>query len=855
MKNFIKNIFFGIACCVNILEINAFTWHLSSINAENVLQGYGTARINRSVDGNIMQVGGVKFENGVGTHAESIIVLELDGNSELIWGKAGVDDEMRTGTGSVKFKIINADDGTTLWESSSMTSGMTAEDFKVKLNNMKKIYLIVTDDGNGIACDHADWLDVKIQYNGNPPQSVPCNMNVDTEQVQWRFLGVPGGKLRQTGMGKTPVGDVEALITFPQRDETSFLMSPNLKIMQGDGSYNLELIFRNLRIDRVSNNVTQYVYCLEDPVYHIAVNLIVTAYRAEDVFTSQIEVANNGDTEIVVFDRDGAFVALPAEPTYITSFNGNAANEFTGITEDKASRGIVRHQVAGTDRTAVPDYPGVFLSFGAPSREDTGTVFAAAIAWSGSWQYQVTRLPDERIFFSGGALEDPIKLYPEQNYISPLIVMTWSNNGKGQASRNLHRYMRNYGIPDGYKERPVVFNSWTGVSFDFDEAKILRMMDGAAALGAEIFVLDDGWFGNEYPRNNDSAGLGDWQVNTKKLPGGIENLIKEAHRRGLKFGLWVEPEMVNPASNLYKTHPEWVMRVPGRKTFSVRNQYLLDLSRPEVEEFVFQAVSNILSANPGIDYIKWDHNGCGMNPGAAHLGDNQGALSDKHNQAYYRIMYRLRKAYPHVMFQLCASGGCRIDFGAMKYHEEFWASDETNGILRIPIQWGISHFMPANTMASHIIMYGDGDFKLRADVAMTGRLGIELNPELLTESDIKHIKQGVAAYKELRPLLHAADLYRGRSPFDSRITEYTFVAPDKKEAVFFVFKRDAGAISEIIKMKGLNPNLNYSLTEINPDETPRFVPAILSGRELMETGMMFEFPDKESSAVVKLMAQ
>ncbi len=836
--------------CASIAEINADIWHLSSINAETVLQGYGTVQINRSVDKNSMQVGGVVFENGVGTHADSIIVLDLDGNAEFVWGKVGVDDEVKAGRGSVKFKIINADDETLLWESSSMTSGMNAEAFKVKLNNIKKLYLIVTDDGDGIACDHADWLDVKIQYNGNPPQSVSCNMNVETKHVQWRFFGVPGSKLRQTGMGKASNGDIEALITFPHRDETSFLMSPNLKIMQGDGSYNLELIFEGAKIDRLSDNVTQYVYRLEDPVYHITVNLIVTAYREEDVFTSQIQIVNNGDTGIVVLDRDSAFVALPAEPVYITSFNGNGANEFTGITEDKMPRGIVRHQVAGTDRTAVPDYPGVFLSFGIPAQEDKGMVFAAAIAWSGSWQYQITRLPDERIFFSGGVLEDPIKLYPGQTYISPEVVMTWSDNGKGQATRNFHRYMRHYGIPNGYAERPVVFNSWQGVLFDFDEEKILRMMDGAAAVGAEIFVLDDGWFGNEYPRNSDSAGLGDWQVNTKKLPGGIENLIREAHQRGLKFGLWVEPEMVNPASNLYKAHPEWVMMIPGRKTFSGRNQYLLDLSRAEVEEFVFQAVSNILRSNPGIDYIKWDHNGYGMNPGAAHLGDNQGALSDKHNQAYYRIMDRLRKTYPHVMFQLCASGGCRIDFGAMKYHEEFWASDETNGILRIPIQWGISHFMPANTMASHINMYGDGDFKLRADVAMTGRLGIELNPELLDENDIKSIKQGVVAYKELRPLLHSADLYRGRSPFDSKITEYTFVSPDKTGAVFFVFKSNVGAVSEIIKMKGLNSDFNYSLTEINADEKPRFEPTVLSGRELMEKGIKFEFPDKESSVVV-----
>ena len=834
--------------------LGAGVWSLSEVEPERISQGWAAPCIDLSVDGRPLAVGGVSYKRGIGTHADSLIVVDLHGDAKRVFGAVGVDDEVPQGVGSVVFSILNSESGDVLWQSPIMKSGMAAVEFDVSAEGLAKLLLIASDANDGIGWDHADWLDVQIEYDGDAPVALDGGMNAEAKDVQLGFIGVPGGKFIQSGFVGRSNSRKPGLMTFPPRDNDAYLMPSNLKIIQSDGSHNLELVYRSYEKTALAEGVTRHTYFLEDPAYPVAVELAITAYYEDNVFESQLRVEKRGDAPIHLLERDAAFVTLPDKDTYITSFYVGPW-ELSNVSEDKVPRGILEHRIASTDRTALPDYPGVFLSFGKPVEEDSGQVFAAAIAWSGSWQYKVTRTRDDRIFFSAGATPDMIKLAPAEAYESPRVIMTWSDSGKGQASRNLHNYARKGGVMNGKVERPVILNSWEGVVFDFDEEKIIKMMDASAELGIEMFVLDDGWFGNEYPRNNDRAGLGDWQVNRAKLPGGIGKLIEEANKRGMKFGLWVEPEMVNPNSNLFNAHPDWIMQIPNRMAYQGRNQYLLDLSRPEVEEFVYTTVATILRENPGIAYIKWDHNGEGKNAGAAHLGDNQGALSDKHSQAYYRVMERLRKEFPQVLFQLCASGGARIDYGAMKYHDEFWASDETNAINRVTIQWGISHFFPSNVIGSHINRWGNGDYKLRADVAMTGRLGVELSPDILAEEDKVVIRRGIAEYKKLRPFLHAAELYRGRSPHESPITEVTFVAPDKSEAVFFIFKRKPGAVEETAVMRGLDPLAKYRLEEVNADETPRFAPGVFSGAELMEKGISFSFPDKPASAVVRLIAE
>ncbi|MDD4816618.1 MAG: alpha-galactosidase [Victivallaceae bacterium] len=679
---------------------------------------------------------------------------------------------------------------------------------------------------------------------------------VSTKNIQWSFRTVKGEKLEQSGFAigeGTATAPSDAVQAYPRY---LYSLDPSLRIIQADGSHNCMPVFDEMTTVPVRDGVVSHVFHLVDPAYPVKVRLIVTAFFESDVMTSQLEIENNGNAKITLMNRDAVCLTLAAPPeSCITTFQGGWGREMTGVCEDAIPFGVLKHQTHWMIRTTWPDWPGCFIALGGHAGEEHGRVFGAALAWPGAWQYKTGRLPwdNDRIFFSAGVQDDPSELAAGAVYRSPEVVMTGSDKGVGQASRNFHKFALGGGIYNPQAPRRVVLNSWEGVYFTFDEAKLISMMDGAAELGAEMFVLDDGWFGNgEFQRNHDRAGLGDWEVNTEKLPGGLEKLIAEAHKRGLEFGLWVEPEMVNPGSRLFTEHPDWAMAIPNRDRIAMRNQYVLDLSRPEVEEYIYNAVSSILAAHPGIHYIKWDHNCESHNLGSAALGSNQGALSELHNSAYLRIMAKLRSEFPNVTFQLCSSGGGRAEFGAMRYHEEFWGSDETNGLKRIAIQWGFSHFFPAEAIASHIGRYGDGDFKLRCDVAMTARLGVELSPDAITAESRNVVAKGIAEYKKLRKFLHSAELYRGRSPHSSEVTELTFVAGDKHEAVLFAFKRNCEARTEKIHASGLDPELKYRVSEVNADADERFSAGVFTGCELMSGGLEIKFPARFASAVAHL---
>ena len=855
-----RRLLLGAAGCSTVLA--SAQWQGGNLAAGAVEQGWGKLRYNSSVDGNPLTIAGVKYDSGLGSHAPGGFTLKLFREATRLSGGVGIDDEVGTAGNGAQVLLVGVVDGAEkeLWNSGLMRAGEPARMFDVDLAGLDQIHFKMLDNGNR-DFDHVDFVNLKIDYENRPPRPVFPAGTIVTDNICWLLRAEPGKPLTQCGFGsfKTMTESFSALLQYPVRGEAGFLLDESIRVIQGDGSHNIALVLDRMEETMSAPGIRESRFFLVDKEYPVRAVLKVTAYEKEDVITSQLELINDGDAPVEVLNRDAAFVALPhSDQAYLTSFYGEWAHEMTGIQEDRVPNGVLKHQHRGVIRTAWPDWPGCFLSLNGPAQEEAGEVFAAALAWSGSWQYKVSKIPvvfrlQSGIFFSAGAQEDPVRLAPKESYVSPEVVMTWSDHGKGQASRNFHKYMERAGLYNPDAVRRIVLNSWEGVYFDFDEEKIIAMMDGAADLGVEMFVLDDGWFANgEFARDGDTAGLGDWQINVRKLPNGLNKLIDAAEARNLEFGLWVEPEMVNPKSRLFEEHPDWAMEVPNRERLTARNQYVLDLSKPEVEEFIYRTVSGILDEYPRIHYIKWDHNCIGLNAGSATLGDNQGALSDLHTEAYYRIMRKLRHNYPAVTFQLCASGGGRADFGAVRNNEEFWASDETNGIKRIIIQWGWSHFYPSKAIASHIGRYGEGDFKLRADVSMTGRLGVELTPSAISEENRAVVRQGIAAYKKLRGVLHRAELFRGRSPHVSMETELTFVLPDKSEAVFFAFQRGNEAQRVKMKMSGLDPEAQYVVTEANPDVEPRFVPGTFSGRELMENGLEIAFPAKPASAVAHL---
>ena len=374
------------------------------------------------------------------------------------------------------------------------------------------------------------------------------------------------------------------------------------------------------------------------------------------------------------------------------------------------------------------------------------------------------------------------------------MLWTFSDHGKGQVSRNFHRWARKYGVRDGDTPRPVLLNNWEATYFNFDEEKIVSLFDGAKELGAELFLLDDGWFGNKHPRNNDSAGLGDWQANHQKLPHGLSHLADEAQKRGIRFGIWMEPEMVNPASELYEQHPDWVIKQPNREPDLSRNQLDLDLSNPQVREFAWQAIDDTLSSNPGITYMKWDANRYVTQPGSTYLSPTaQSNLLIDYNFALYDIMQRVATKHSGVTMMGCAGGGGRADFGAMRYFHSFWPSDNTDPRARILIQWGFGHFFPACAISNHVTRMGNRPLKFTLDVAMSGAMGLDLDVSKLSPEQRKQISAAVKLYKdELRPIVQQGDLYRLESPYDHPRAVMNYVSVDQS-ARFCSFIRLAKA--------------------------------------------------------------
>ena len=359
-----------------------------------------------------------------------------------------------------------------------------------------------------------------------------------------------------------------------------------------------------------------------------------------------------------------------------------------------------------------------------------------------------------------------------------------------------------------------------------------------------------------------NAGLGDWQVNREKLPNGLDYLVDAAHERGLKFGIWMEPEMVNQQSELYTNHPEWVIRQSNRYNTLYRNQLTLDLANPEVCEFVYQSVATILKSHPGISYVKWDCNRSFTNIGSSYLtAQNQTHLWKDYVDGLYGVYHRLEKEFPEVMLQVCASGGGRIDYGALKHHHEFWASDNTDALQRLFIQWGVEHIYPAQACAAHVSMCPNHQtgrtlpLKYRFDVAMSARMGLELNPADMDQDELAFVRSAVADYKKIRPVVQRGDLYRLMSPYDGNFAALMYRADDV--AVVFVYKvsHHLGQFMPTLKLKGMSEKLNYKLTEINQVDGRTHCSDVgrsMLGGTLMRKGLKIQLPQNYDSAVFLL---
>lgn len=691
---------------------------------------------------------------------------------------------------------------------------------------------------------------------------------VETEHLQLLFTVNKDGKLYQRYLGEKLVNKSDyARIDEGKREAfigagTNDLFEPAISLTHVDGNPSLELKFDRVNTRREDKNVEITSFTLKDPKYPVTVILHIAAYHQEDILKSWTEIRHEESKPITLTGFASAMLHFDASKYWLTHFHGDWAKEMRMEDEELTSGMKILDSKLGT-RANMYQAPFFLLSLNEPSGETSGEVIAGTLAWTGNFRFtfEVDEQHALRVIGGINPYASAYTLLPGKPFITPALIFTYSKQGKGQVSRSFHQWARNYGVLDGSNPRMVLLNNWEATGFDFNEQKLSTLFDHARDLGADLFLLDDGWFANKYPRNDDHAGLGDWEVNKKKLPNGIGHLVKEATDKGVKFGIWVEPEMVNPKSELYEKHPDWILKLPNRAEHYYRNQLVLDLINPKVQDFVFNTLDQLLTGAPGIAYIKWDCNRMMTNAYSPYLKNNQSALYIEYTQSLYKVLDRLRLKYPHLPIMLCSGGGGRADYGALRYFTEFWPSDNTDGLERVYIQWGYSYFFPSFTISSHVTSWGKQSLKFRTDVAMMGRMGYDIDLEKLSREEMQFSRNAVKNYKRLNGVIAGGDLYRIVSPYKENRAVLMYVSPEKTKVVLFAYTLHTrfGDRFPVVKLEGLDRQKNYKIEEINlPAGASSQITGnnqVFSGDYLMKVGLPVSSGNELTSVVLEITAE
>lgn len=619
----------------------------------------------------------------------------------------------------------------------------------------------------------------------------------------------------------------------------------------------------NMSLDLVVEQVKQYAtddaeiteIRMKDLVYPFILKQFYKAYKETDVISTWVEVENRNKKAITLYRFASAFFPVPRNENWLTHFHGFWGAEHTQEEERLTNGQKVISNKDGLVNTE-SDNPSFMLSMDGKPQEEHGNILGGTLAWTGNYLIKMD-VKNTKFNISAGINEENSHYILEagETFQTPEFAMTYSTAGKGGVSRAFHRWARAYKLNQGDVPHDILLNSWEGVYFKVNQKEMDQMMESFSDMGGELFVMDDGWFGNKYPRNAGNSSLGDWEVCKEKLPEGIEGLLKSAQKHRIKFGIWIEPEMANTKSELFEKHPDWIMRIKNRplSTGRGKTQVVLDLTNPEVQDFVFGVVDNLMTKYPEIAYMKWDDNCSLLDYGSSYLPKNkQSHLYIDYQKGLKNVLERIRAKYPRLVLQACAGGGGRVNYGMLPYFNEFWTSDDTDALQRIYLQWGVSSFYPAVAMASHVSADKNHQtgrripLKFRFDVAMSGRLGMEIQPKDMNEEDKAFAKRAIAAYKEIRPVVQFGDLYRLVSPYDNKgVSSLMYVTPDKERAVFFVYKTShfINMIVPNVRMSGLNPQKMYrliDLTAVKENKTCILHNKIVSGKVLMERGIALQ---------------
>jgi alpha-galactosidase len=588
---------------------------------------------------------------------------------------------------------------------------------------------------------------------------------------------------------------------------------------------------------------------VQDKVF---VTLSYNVYAADGVIEKHSTIRNETKDKLLLESAQSGVWSMPPGDGYrLTYVSGRWAAE-DQISQESIHPGmkVLESRRGNTSHNANP----WFMIDDSRATEETGRVWFGALGWSGNWRLSIEQTPYNQVRVTGGfnTFDFGYELQPGESLETPPFYGGYSDGGFGAASRMLHRFEREEILPGGVQSRlrPVLYNSWEATTFNVDEAGQKTLAAKAASIGVELFVIDDGWFGK---RNNDHAGLGDWFVNKQKFPNDLQPLIAEVNRLGMDFGLWVEPEMVNPDSDLYRAHPDWVLNFTGRPRSELRNQLVLNLARPDVAAFVFDALDR-LAATYNIRYFKWDMNRSLTEPGwPAVPTDDQKKVWVEYVRNYYGILDKLRAKHPKLEIESCSGGGARVDLGVLKHVDEVWTSDNTEAFDRLRIQEGFSYAYAPKVMSAWVTdvpnMNGRGTpLQYRFLVAMQGALGIGANLNKWTGEDFDLARRMVTLDKQLRATIQTGDLYRLLSPRDSDVTANQYVSQDGNRSVLFAFRHsqqyDLPAPS--LFLRGLDAKASYTLTFLDGrtmDQTGAF---------LMQRGVDLNLRGDYASAVVTL---
>lgn len=602
---------------------------------------------------------------------------------------------------------------------------------------------------------------------------------------------------------------------------------------------------------------TTTVIRLKDEQYPTEVTLYYVAYPKENVIKTWSEIKHGEKKPVKLWRYASTMLYFSDAAYYLTEFSSDWAKEVQMSSQQLQFGKKILDTKLGS-RAAMMVQPFFELGLGQPAQEQQGRVMLGTIGWTGNFRFtfEVDNTGNLRVIPAINPYASDYELKPGEVFTTPEFIFTLSNDGAGQASRNLHAWARNHQLKDGRGDRLTLLNNWENTYFTFDEELLGKLMKEAKHLGVDMFLLDDGWFGNKYPRNSDNAGLGDWQAMKAKLPGGVSALVKKAEEAGVKFGIWIEPEMVNPKSELFEKHPEWVIHYPNRETYYYRNQLVLDLSNPKVQDFVFGVVDNILTENPDVAFFKWDCNSPITNIYSPYLKEKQGQLYIDHVRGIYNVLKRVKDKYPNVPMMLCSGGGARCDYEALKYFTEFWCSDNTDPVERLFIQWGFSQIFPAKAMCAHVTSWNKRtSVKFRTDVASMCKLGFDIGLKEMSADELAYCQSAVANWKRLKPVILDGDQYRLVSPYETNHMAVMYAAPDKGKAVLYAYDIHPRFGEKLlpVKLQGLDAARMYKVEEINLMPGKKAPAAkVYSGDYLMKVGLNVFTTQQTNSRVFEL---